>query len=83
MTRGQDTEGAVPANTTIIFAVGGIKAVLLSPQQFTSVIVWSLFLSITIPLILSSLDLAINNPSMIYMRTEKVVSRWLIILSFF
>ena len=23
MTRGQDTEGAVPANTTIIFAVGG------------------------------------------------------------
>ena len=23
MTRGQDTEGAVPANTTIIFAIGG------------------------------------------------------------
>ena len=54
--------------STIIFAVGGIKAVLLSPQLFTSVIVWTLFLSVIIPLLLSTLDLAINNPSMIYMR---------------
>ena len=65
---------------TIILAVGGVKAVFVSPQLFTSVIVWSLFLSITIPLFLSTLDLAINNPTMIYMRTEKVVSRSLLLL---
>ena len=65
---------------TIILAVGGVKAVFVSPQLFTSVIVWSLFLSITIPLFLSTLDLAINNPTMIYMRTEKVVSRSLLSL---
>ena len=36
MSRGQDTEGAVPANTTIIFAVGGWDRLIQRNTTLTS-----------------------------------------------
>ena len=51
---------------TLVVILGGPLEVLRYPTRFTSVIVMGLATSIVVPLLTSSLHLAINNPNMIY-----------------
>ena len=51
---------------SLIVILGGPLEVLRYPTQFTSVIVMTLLASILIPLLTSSLHLALHNPNMIY-----------------
>ena len=50
--------------------IGGIQALVESPTNFKSVIVVVMFGSIFVPMLLSSLHLAANNPTMIFGRSS-------------
>ena len=52
--------------TTILITTGGWSAVLNFPTNFSSVVVICMFSSIIIPLLLSSLHLAVHSPFMIF-----------------
>ena len=53
----------------IITLVGGFQSVIDLPGNFTSVVIMTLILSILVPLFLSSLHLAVNNPFMIWFQS--------------
>ena len=58
-------------------AVGGCSGIFIFPQKFSSVVILCLASSIIVPLFLSSLYLAINNPGLIFLRGFKKNSMWL------
>ena len=51
---------------TIFYIIGGIQSLIIFPTNFTSVLVLSLAASVIAPLLLSSLQLACNNPEMVF-----------------
>ena len=51
---------------SLMIITGGLRNVLLYPTQFTSVIVLGLSASIIVPIFLSSVNLALSNPFLIF-----------------
>ena len=51
---------------TIFYIIGGINSFLAFPTNFTSVLLLCLAASVLLPLLLSSLQLAIENPEMVF-----------------
>lgn len=60
-----DTFKDIGLSLLMLKVIGGFSSIVDLPENFTSVMVVTMFFSITGPLILSTLHLAVNNPSMI------------------
>ena len=57
--------------TSTCFYTGGIIAIYNYPNNFTSAIVMFFFASIILPSLIASFELAISNPGLIFLQTEK------------
>ena len=55
----------------IYYLIGGYQTLIDLPTNFSSVIVMAMAISVTLPLLLSSIHLAVNNPGMIINSTKK------------
>ena len=63
--------------------IGGPKAIINLPTNFGSVIVLSMFVSIIIPILVSSLHLAVNNFDMFSPKTSSKLTTCLITSALF
>ena len=76
---------------TLIILTGGVDSLIEFPTVFTSVVVFSFIGSIIIPLVLSSVQLAVSHPDMIYGEQFSKFPKWkqilgrfgIVLLSFF
>ena len=60
----------------VINALGGITEIWKYPTQFNAVYVFLMVATIIMPLILSGLHLAHNNPGIIFHKMEDTLPRW-------
>ena len=60
---------------TILQMIGGFKAPFLFPTKFTSTIVFCLFVTLVVPLIFSTLGLALDDPEVI-LKPYKISNRF-------